>query len=67
MDDPNVDDALVTATERVQEAAEKLRDTPIESPELVPGAEAVERRAEDVHVLAEDAVEEAESHDTRSD
>ena len=59
MDDPNVDDALITAAERVQETVERLRETPIESPELVPGAEAVEQRAEDAHLLAKDAAQAA--------
>ena len=59
MDDPNVDDPLITAAERVQQTAERLKDTPIESPALVPGAEAVEQRAEDVQVLAKDAAETA--------
>lgn len=60
MDDPNVDDALITAAERVQDAAERLREMPIESPELVPGAEAVEQRAEDAQVLAKDAAQAAQ-------
>ena len=59
MDDPNVDDALLTATDRAREAAEQFQEMPIESPELVPEARKVEHRIEDVSVLAEDAAEQA--------
>ena len=57
MTNPEIDEALMTATEKVKLAEERLRQTPVESPDIVPKAYTVERRAEDVHALAEDAAQ----------
>ena len=60
MDDPNRDDALLTAAERAREAQQRLDEMPIESPELVDGAHEVKHRSEDLGELAQDAVRRAE-------
>jgi hypothetical protein len=60
MDDPDVDDALLTAAERAREAEKRLTETPPEDPTIVPKAEKVHQRAEEVDELAQDAVEDAE-------
>ena len=60
MEDPDTDDALLTATEKARAAAERLRKTQVESPAIVPEARTVDRRVEDVHVLAGDAAAAAE-------
>jgi hypothetical protein len=54
--DQDIDDALQTATGHAREAEERLIQKPPESPELVSEARTVEHRAEDIHVLAVDAV-----------
>ena len=58
MDNP--DDALLTAADRAREAQEDLRETPPKDPAIVPNAERVYERAEEVEALAEDAAEGAE-------
>jgi hypothetical protein len=54
MDNP--DDALLTAADRAREAQARLRETPIEDPAIVPKADKVEQRAEEVSELAKDAL-----------
>ena len=61
MDNP--DDALLTAAERAREAEERLLETPSEDPAIVPKAERVYQRAEEVDDLAQDAAREAESEE----
>jgi hypothetical protein len=56
---PEIDAALETATERTRDAEERLIDEPIESPAIVPRARIVERRAVDLHLLAEEAADPA--------
>jgi hypothetical protein len=56
--DPNLDHAIETAAEHTREAEERLIQEPVESPEVVTEARTVERRAEDLHELAEDATTE---------
>ena len=52
------DDALLTAAERARQAEERLLETPIEDPAIVPKAHKVYQRAEEVDELAKDAAEE---------
>ena len=59
MDNP--DDALLTATDRAREAQEDLRETPPGDPEIVPNANRVYQRAEEVDELAKDAATEHEA------
>ncbi len=61
--DPNLDHAIETAAERTREAEERLLQTPLEDPEIVVGAHEVERRAEDLDVLAGDAARKAEAQE----
>ena len=49
------DDALLTAAERARQAEERLVETPVEDPAIVPKAHKVYQRAEEVDALAEDA------------
>jgi hypothetical protein len=49
------DDALLTAAERARQAEERLVETRIEDPAIVPKAHKVYQRAEEVDALAEDA------------
>ena len=61
MDDlRDTDDALITATERARQAEQRLVETSVENPDIVPQAHKVYQRAEDVDVLARDAAGEAE-------
>ena len=55
MDNP--DDALLTAAERAREAEERLIETPVEDPTIVPKAHEVYQRTEEVGELAKDAAE----------
>lgn len=55
MNNPDADDALLTATERAREAEERLIETPPEDPAIVPTAQQVYQRAEEVDELARDA------------
>lgn len=58
MQDPEaVDEALELAIERTIEAQDRYETTPLTAPEIVPVAEAVVRRAEDLTVLADEAEE----------
>jgi hypothetical protein len=57
--DPNLDHAIETAAERAREAEERLTQTPVESPDVVDEAHAVEHRAEDLEILAEEAADDA--------
>ena len=61
MDDPNIDDAIETAARHAREAAEEMSETPVSSPEIVAEARIVHRRVEDLELLAQDAVPEADS------
>jgi hypothetical protein len=54
-----IDAALEIATERTKDAEERLIDEPIESPAIVPKARKVEHRAEDLHLLAQEAADPA--------
>ena len=56
----DIDDAIETAAKHAREAEERLIQRPIDSPEIVADAHVVDRRAEDIHLLAKDAVDEAE-------
>jgi hypothetical protein len=47
-------DPLEHATELTREAEERFVETPLGSPELVPRAETVEQRAEEIRELAHD-------------
>ena len=61
MDDRReTDDALVTATQRARQAEQRLVETPVEDPDIVPQAHKAYQRAEDVNALAQDATGEAE-------
>ena len=61
MDDlRDTDDALLTATERARQAEQRLVETSVEDPDIVPQAKKVHQRAEDVDELAQDAAGEAE-------
>ena len=53
MDNP--DDALLAAAQRAREAGERLVETPVEDPAIVPKAHKVYQRAEEVDDLAKDA------------
>jgi hypothetical protein len=57
----DIDNAIETAARHTREAAERLRQRPVESPQIVVDAHVVDRRAEDLHELAEHALDEAES------
>ena len=57
MDNP--DDALLTAAERAREAQELLLDTPPADPAIVPKADDVYQRAQEVDELARDAAADA--------
>jgi hypothetical protein len=57
MDDPNTDDALLTAADRARQAEERFIETPPEDPAIVPKARKVYQRAEEVDELAKDAAE----------
>jgi hypothetical protein len=59
MNDPETDDALLTAAERAREAEERFTETPPQDPSLVRKAQKVYQRAEEVDDLAQDAAEEA--------
>ncbi len=61
MDDPSIDDAIETAARHAREAAEEMSETPVSSPEIVAEARIVDRRVEDLDLLAQDAVPEADS------
>ena len=54
------DDALLTAAERARQEEERLRETPIDDPQVVPNAQKVYQRAEEVDELAKDAVAESD-------
>ena len=56
----DIDHAIETAARQAREAQELVLQDPIEAPEIVADAHVVKRRAEDLHALAQDAVEEAE-------
>ena len=58
MNDRDTDDALRTATERARQAEKKFVETPPEDPTLVPKAERVYQRAEEIDDLAHDATDE---------
>jgi hypothetical protein len=60
MQDPTADDALETAAERARQAEERLIESPPDDPALVPKAQKVYQRAEEVDGLARDAADEAE-------
>lgn len=49
------DDALLTAAERARQAEDRLIETPVEDPAIVPKAHKVYQRAEEVDALAGDA------------
>jgi hypothetical protein len=55
------DDALLTAAERARKAEEQLVETPAEDPAILPKAEKVYQRAEEVDELAKDAAHESET------
>jgi hypothetical protein len=57
--DDELDEAIVTATDRTKRAAERVANDPIASPEILEDATAAENRAEDLHLLAADAADEA--------
>lgn len=57
----NPDDALLTAADRAREAEERLIETPIEDPAIVPKAHRVYQRAEEVGELAKDAAPDRET------
>ena len=60
MDDlRDTDDALLTATERARQAEQRLVETSVEDPDIVPQAKKVYQRAEDIDELAHDAAGEA--------
>jgi hypothetical protein len=59
MNDSDPDDALLTAAERARQAEERFVETPPQDPTLVPKAEKVYQRAEEVDDLAHDAADEA--------
>ena len=61
--DDDIDKAIETAARHAREAAERLRETPVESPEIVEEAEVVHHRAEDVEILATDAAKEADAQE----
>ena len=56
----DLDDAIETAARHTREAQKRVLQDPIESPEFVVDAHVLDRRAEDLHELTEDAVDEAE-------
>lgn len=61
MEDPEaVDEALELAIERTIAAQDKFETTPLTAPEIVPAAETVVHRAEDLTVLADEADEVSE-------
>lgn len=49
------DDTLLTAAERARQAEDRLIETPVEDPAIVPKAHRIYQRAEEVDALAEDA------------
>ena len=59
VDGPNADEALLAAAERARQAGEQLVETPPEDPTIVPKAERVFQRAEEVDELAQDAATDA--------
>ena len=61
----DIDDAIDKATRRVGEAEHEFTSEPPESPELVPKARRVERRAEDLHALAADAADDLDDEEGR--
>jgi len=65
MEDPEaVDEALELAIERTIAAQDTFETTPLTAPEIVPVAETVVHRAEDLTVLAEEADQAVELSDT---
>lgn len=56
-DAQDVDDALELAIERTIAAQYTFEATPLSAPDVVPAADTVVHRAEDVHVLADEADE----------
>lgn len=54
-DDPALDDAIVVATERTAEAQVEVERSIDRPEELAPKVEVAVNRAEDLHVLAEQA------------
>jgi hypothetical protein len=61
---PDIDRAIDTAAKRTIDAEHQLETEPLDSPDLVPRADVVERRAEDLHELARDAADQAHSDET---
>jgi hypothetical protein len=59
MNDPDTDDALLTAAERARQAEKRFVETTPEDPAIVPKAERVYQRAEEIDDLAHDAADEA--------
>ena len=55
----DIDEAIALGADRLREAEDRLIEEPTHSPELVEEALLVERRAEDVSVLADEALERA--------